>query len=669
MYINDDYKYKIISKIEKLIHQGFFDEAWFTLKQYKEKIGRDSAIASIESTLWLLQNQLDEAEEVLNKAVEEFPFDFDLLFNLASLYQIKGNLDQAVNYYLQCKDLFATDEQKLDLISLNEKIRELSPNCDFTTKPKLVFFIKKGMNYFFNNIMENFKDRFTVKKITVSNYSQIQEGMMWADISWFDWCDDLLVKASKLELSREKVIIARLHSYEAFTPYISAIDWTSIDKVVFVANHIRNYVLSSKSNLSAEKTVVIPNGIKLEDYPFEERSKGFNIAYVGRLNFKKGPMLLLHAFKAIVDKDKRFMLHIAGKFEEPRYILYFRQMIEEMDLKNNIIFSGWHEDINKWLEDKNYIISSSLLESQQLSIMEAMAKGIKPLIHNFVGAKEIYPSQFIWTTISDLLNLVFDDEYKSSDYRKFIEENYSLDKEISSLERNVTDIMYKGEKTKVSNQYTFGYKGIDIKMEFPNSIDHISQVIRGQGAFYEKQMLEDIESRIKPGSVIVDIGANIGNHTVFFGKFCNPNKVHAFEPQPDVYQILTNNIEHNNLQQIVNCYNFGIGESQSRANLIKNKENLGMAKLIDNSEGNVQVFALDDVIIDEKVDLMKIDVEGMEMQVLKGSKRIIELFRPIIYIEAQNQKEFNNISEFLSEFGYEPKQRFNHTPTYLFVCE
>ena len=133
--------------------------------------------------------------------------------------------------------------------------------------------------------------------------------MKWADICWFEWCDELVIYGSKLDIANQTKIICRLHSYEAFTDYISQVNWDSIDKVIFVAEHIRNNVLN-KINLDLSKTEVIYNGIDTNKYKFIERTSGFNIAYVGYINYKKGPMLLLHTFKAIYDQDKRYKLHL-----------------------------------------------------------------------------------------------------------------------------------------------------------------------------------------------------------------------------------------------------------------------------------------------------------------------------------------------------------------------
>ena len=113
----------------------------------------------------------------------------------------------------------------------------------------------------------------------------------------------------------------------------------------------------------------------------EQEEKGFDIAYVGSINYKKGSILLPHLLRCCpIMKTKRYRLHVAGEVQDPRYSFYFKQMVEDMGLSNNFIMYGKVDDIDTWLEDKSYIISASLLESQQLGICEAMAKGIKPVI-------------------------------------------------------------------------------------------------------------------------------------------------------------------------------------------------------------------------------------------------------------------------------------------------
>ena len=115
----------------------------------------------------------------------------------------------------------------------------------------------------------------------------------------------------------------------------------------------------------------------------------------------------------ILITDISYILQVNSKMK--RDILYFKQMIKELKLENNITFTGWQDNLDKWLEDKNYILCTSVLESQNISVMEAMSKGIRPLIHNFVGANNIYPNRYIWNTIDECVDMLNSSYYNSSE--------------------------------------------------------------------------------------------------------------------------------------------------------------------------------------------------------------------------------------------------------------
>lgn len=300
-------------------------------------------------------------------------------------------------------------------------------------KIKVAFFVKQGLDSFINEIILGLSNRYNILKIVVTNYPQIDEGMEWADISWFEWCDELVIYGSRQRPPGSKKIICRLHSYEAFTSYPPLVKWDNVDYTIFVAEHIRATVLKETS-IDIKKTAVIPNGVNLSKYNYKERERGFNIAFVGYINYKKGPMLLLQTIKSIVDRDNRYKLYIAGEFQDLRYIQYFRQMLDEMDLGDNVFYQGWQEDLDKWLEDKQYVLCTSVLESQGMGIMQAMSKGIKPVIHNFVGAKDIYDKKYLWNTIDEAADMILSSNYNSEEYRKFIENNYEHGDKIEKID-------------------------------------------------------------------------------------------------------------------------------------------------------------------------------------------------------------------------------------------
>jgi len=218
--------------------------------------------------------------------------------------------------------------------------------------------------------------------------------------------------------------------------------------------------------------------------------------------------------------------------------------------------------------------------------------------------------------------------------------------------------------------FTFAYAKKMVCMYMPNKSDHIQRVVKMNHAFYESDMLEDIASKTTPGSTIIDIGANIGNHSVYFGLFCNAGKVLSFEPQDEVYETLLKNISLNFLNDKVNAFKMGLGSYETTAKLgAVDAKNIGMTKLEIDKEGGVHISTLDSMIEREpknSVSVIKIDVEGMEMEVLRGAVKTLECHSPVIYAEAASKPEFDEISTFLAKFSYVATKRFNATATYLF---
>ncbi len=217
-------------------------------------------------------------------------------------------------------------------------------------------------------------------------------------------------------------------------------------------------------------------------------------------------------------------------------------------------------------------------------------------------------------------------------------------------------------------QLEFVQHGVNVKMDLPYERDWIQRQIIHTGMFYEAHMLQDIRQRAKPDSVFVDIGANIGNHTLFFALVCKAKKVYSFEPQRDVYQILERNLKLNDLDvERVQTFNFGIGSRHAIASLSVPEGNCGGGALVDDPLGNVAVMPLTECIPPNvKIDFIKIDVEGMEMAVLEGAIDLIDRHKPYLYVELATPEEHARASEYLSAYGYACIGKYNATPTYLF---
>jgi len=229
------------------------------------------------------------------------------------------------------------------------------------------------------------------------------------------------------------------------------------------------------------------------------------------------------------------------------------------------------------------------------------------------------------------------------------------------MAKNKTNIKY-------ADTFLFYYRDNIVKFYLPNLKDYLQKKIYDTHTFYEEMMLEDIQNRVKDTSEIIDIGANIGNHTIFFSSICQC-EVHAFEPQKNVFNLLKKNVQLNNQEYKVELYNIALGEKEDKGDIkIVDKNNLGSSEVEYNINGKVIIKTLDSFIsLFKNIAVIKIDVEGMELSVLKGAVKTIKKFKPLLYIETRTQEEFEFIENFLSPLGYEANQRFNATPTILFL--
>ena len=183
------------------------------------------------------------------------------------------------------------------------------------------------------------------------------------------------------------------------------------------------------------------------------------------------------------------------------------------------------------------------------------------------------------------------------------------------------------------------YDGVSARMRVTNPLDLI-QRSHLSGQFFEASSLGRLKRLIEPGARIVDVGANVGNHVVWYAQHLAPAAVLPVEPNPAAIAILEQNIEANGLGPVVDRRGIGCGAGRKAGRfraVTEDNDNLGATRLISDPEGELAVVALDDLIGTERVDLLKIDAEGMELDVLAGAAGLISRDRPVIWIETLRQ--------------------------------
>ncbi len=194
---------------------------------------------------------------------------------------------------------------------------------------------------------------------------------------------------------------------------------------------------------------------------------------------------------------------------------------------------------------------------------------------------------------------------------------------------------------KVVIETTFGFK-INLDPIFDKNIEN---VIYERGV-YEQGTVSVLQDFLHFGDTFVDVGANIGwLSLVAAHKVTSQGQIYAFEPVPSTFEILKSNTELNQFTQI-SLNQFALGNKAEFVTIYPEKDNRGGASILNHqSEKGIQIEVkkLDDLNIDTTINVIKIDVEGFELDVLKGAINTIKKDKPKLIIEHSIDR--NNTAE------------------------
>lgn len=224
---------------------------------------------------------------------------------------------------------------------------------------------------------------------------------------------------------------------DLYYAHFMGLDLNRFTSLMFINDYMRQYAVDKYESANHKITIpihTVPVGIETKDWKYNDKSSehGKKIGWINNFWSGKGVGILCQVIYNILKEDREYTFEVVGNCSEPWLEKYFEEFIKSNDFQDRVKRINNVVSVNDWLDKMDYILSTSMKECQSLPMLEAMAKGIKPLIHNWWGADKLYPDKLVWNGVNEIMPML-QGEYNSREYRDFVIEHNTIKKEYNLL--------------------------------------------------------------------------------------------------------------------------------------------------------------------------------------------------------------------------------------------
>lgn len=277
---------------------------------------------------------------------------------------------------------------------------------------------------------------------------EVEWGMHWgpelvtgADVVLFYPVDNNLKRASnEQEKPPHTRIVAEAVDIDIYAGHVGGVNWEFVDDIIVMAPHMLK-LFRQKTGRRVPEGVpvhVVPGGVDLEHFTLRKQERGYNVAWVGRLWIAKNVFGALQVFYQLIKTDPAhpWRLFLRGENYDP---LWWRNHVEAYleacpALAERVAFTPHAEDMNEWLEDKDFLLQTSYKEAFAYCVAEAAAKGIRPVIQMTNGARDVWGDHWVFDTHDEAVEMLLED-YDPRLVREAVAVRYPLEKRVEALSR------------------------------------------------------------------------------------------------------------------------------------------------------------------------------------------------------------------------------------------
>jgi len=265
----------------------------------------------------------------------------------------------------------------------------------------------------------------------------------WSDISIFHPIQDNLRQYLKRQAPlADTRVFAEAIDVDIYTGNTGMVARGDVEGVVFMAEHMRQYANERHgAQLANVPQYVVPGGVDLRRYTLrKQRERGYNVAWVGRLWIAKNVFGALQIFNDLITRYPGHPWHLylrGDKYSPPHW---WRRHVEaylevNQALRDRVTWTPVAQDMNDWYEDKDWLLQTSLKEAMGYVVLEALAKGIQPVIQMTTGALDIWPREWVFQTHDQAVTKMLRGGEEPEELRSWVAAHYPLEKRLAAWGR------------------------------------------------------------------------------------------------------------------------------------------------------------------------------------------------------------------------------------------
>lgn len=331
-------------------------------------------------------------------------------------------LNRLANCFLDNNDLAGAVEMMIKSLDMAQEQDILTPMIEVVrSKRAKVAVVCENETEQMHRLVDYLDRRYPVKLYSWGQMEQFRFEQDRSDVIWFEGCNSQT--AGIINDLTDKKVVLNLNSLKGPSQWLGMVDSEKVDIFVLPGDKaVQSEILNVVGDVRSKSFAVDTNGgVDVESFRLSDKSIGKNIVCLGDFDLENNPVVLLLCMQKLNFIDPGYHLYLAGGFQNAGLEQTVRHLINANGLREKVTIEAFPRDLNGWLADKHYVVSSSTGAAGLEKVQAAMACGLKPVVFNTPAACERFDKDYLFNIAEHFCREITQGSFEPRKYRAAVE--------------------------------------------------------------------------------------------------------------------------------------------------------------------------------------------------------------------------------------------------------